>query len=89
MATMKQADRLRQAIEQAANSRHAMPLGNLWRSVQAHHGPATLGQFHDALRDLAARGTIRLEPYTGAMYALQDPECCLILGREIMAYVTR
>lgn len=45
-----------------------------------------LRQFHDALRDLAATGAVRLEPWTGAMYQLQAPECCLIIGREIMAY---
>lgn len=90
MASSKPADRLRQAIaDLTADSRHAVRLGDLWRNIQAQHGPTTLGQFHDALRDLAARGAIRLSPYTGAMYQLQDPECCLILGREIMGYVSR
>jgi hypothetical protein len=63
-----------------------MRLGELYRDVQAKHGPLTLGTFHDALRELASRGTIRLSPYTGAMYALQAPECCLLVGREIMAW---
>lgn len=87
MATTKQAERMRLAIaEQVTASRHPVRLGELYRDVQAEHGPLTLGTFHDALRDLSAGGAIRLEPYTGAMYQLQDPECCLLVGREIMAY---
>ena len=49
---------------------------------------SSLGQFQDTLRDLAAAGKIRLAPWTGAMYQLENPECCLLVGREIMAYAT-
>lgn len=87
--TTKQ-DRLRRLIvERVAVSRHPVRLGELYRAVQAEHGPLSLGAFHDALRDLVATGTIRLEPWTGAMYQLQDPEYCLLVGREVMAYATR
>jgi len=88
MATNSKAEQLRKTIaDQVAAFRHPARLGEIYRSVQTKHGALTLGTFHDALRDLAACGAIRLSPYTGAMYALQDPECCLLVGREIMAWV--
>lgn len=90
MKTSKTAERIRQAIvEQVALSGRPVRLGELYRAVAAQVGPLTLGQFHDALRDLAASGAVRLEPWTGAMYQLQDPECCLLVGREIIGYASR
>ena len=80
-------ERLRLAIvERVAASRFAVPLGELYRGLPVR---VSLGQFHDALRELHAAGRLRLSPWTQAMYQLQDPECCLLLGREIMAYATR
>lgn len=92
MATKKTTQDITEQIRQliaedtAASPLRAVPLGKLYRALQAKRGGVTLGQFHDALRDLAALGSIRLSPWTGAMYQLQDQECCLILGREIVAY---
>lgn len=78
------AEKLRQAItDRVADSHHPLPLGMLYRGLP---DCVTLGQFHDALRELNAAGTIRLSPWTGAMYQLEQPECCLILGREIMGW---
>jgi hypothetical protein len=83
-------EQLRQAvIACVAAGRFPVPLGDVFRSVQASIGKVTLGQLHDALRDLAASGRISLSPWTGAMYQLRDPECCLLMGREIMAYAGR
>ena len=87
MATRKRAaaEQLRQAIIERVNaSRHPLPLGELYRAMPTR---VTLGQFHDALRELNAAGVVRLSPWTGAMYQLEQPECCLILGREIIGYV--
>jgi hypothetical protein len=64
-----------------------MLLGEIYRTQKADGPAASLGQFHDALQDLAAAGRVRLSPWTGAMYQLPDPECCLLVGREIMGYV--
>ncbi len=61
-------------------------LGELYQKVQAESGPLTIGQLHDALRDLHVAGVVPLSPFTQAMYQLQDPECCLIMGREIMGF---
>jgi hypothetical protein len=80
-------EQLRQAvIACVAAGRFPVPLGDVFLAVKAKIGGVTLGQFHDALRDLAAASMISLSPWTGAMYQIRDPECCLILGREIMAY---
>lgn len=75
-------------MEPVAPSRRPVRLGDLYRCVQAQHGPLTPGQFHVVVRDLAATGAIGIEPWSGAMYQLQDPECCLLIGREIVAYAT-
>lgn len=90
MKTTKIAEEVRRLVAPriAATSLRSMPLGELYRELQARLGPLTIGQFHDALRALSAAGQLQLSPWTGAMYQLTDPECCLILGREIMAYIT-
>ena len=59
-------------------------LADVFKQLQSS---MTLGGFHDAIRRLAAAGKIRLTPFTGAAYQLNDPETCLLVGREIMAYV--
>jgi hypothetical protein len=66
-----------------------LPLSRLYHELQAQLGPVTLGEFHDALRDLHASSAIRLDAWTGAMYQLDEPECCLLLGREIIGYARR
>lgn len=64
----------------------AVPLGELYRLVTSAEPDISIGQFHDCLRELLAAGKIRLSPFTQALYQLDDGECCLILGHEIMAY---
>jgi len=63
-----------------------LPLGQLYHDICRVEPGTTLGQFHDCLRDLQGAGKIRLSPFTGAMYALQDGECCLILGHEVIGF---
>jgi hypothetical protein len=89
MKTAKIAEEVRRLVAELTSAAplRSVPLGELYHELLARLGPVTLGQFHDALRDLAAASAVRLSPWTGAMYQLQEPECCLILGREIMAYV--
>lgn len=64
-----------------------LALPQLWERVRAQRPGLSLGAFHDALRSLAAAGRIRLSPFTQAMYQLAEPECAMIVGREIMYYV--
>lgn len=81
--TTKQ-DRLRQLIvERAANSRHPVRLGELYRSVQAQYGPLTLGQFHDALRDLAGTGPCGWNPGPGPCISFRTRNAaCWLAGKS-------
>lgn len=49
----------------------------------------TIGDFHDTIRELLANGRIRLHPFTGAAYQIdQSAEpYWLVSGQEIKAYV--
>ncbi len=61
------------------------PLSELYQVVVEPLG-VTIGQFHDALRDMARQKTLRLHPFTGAPYQLQDEQYALVLGQEIKYY---
>jgi len=62
-------------------------LPKLYRFARSVRSDLSLGQFHDTLRRMAAARQIRLSPFTQAMYQLPEPECAMILGREVMYYV--
>ena len=62
-------------------------LPQLYRFARSLRPDLSLGQFHDVLRRMAAARQIRLSPFTQAMYQLPEPECAMILGREVMYYV--
>jgi len=62
-------------------------LPQLYRLARSLRPDLSLGQFHDVLRRMAAARQIRLSPFTQAMYQLPEPECAMILGREVMYYV--
>ncbi|MFQ3594152.1 MAG: hypothetical protein SNJ82_13315 [Gemmataceae bacterium] len=72
------------AVAQWAGSED-MPLPELYR--QAGQG-LSIGRFHDSLRSLAAQGRIRIQPWTGPLYALPQPELALMIGHEIGYYVS-
>lgn len=78
-------DHLRQHKRQSPLRPLDLPQALRWvRTVQ----PAlTLGQFHDLLRRMADAKQVRLTPFTQALYLLSEPECALLVGREIMYYV--
>jgi hypothetical protein len=48
----------------------------------------TIGAFHDALRDLHARGEIYLHPWTGPLYELPEPAYALLVGHEVLFYAS-
>jgi len=64
-----------------------LDLPQLFRFAQSRQPALSLGSFHDAIRRLADAGQIRLSPFTQAMYQLPEPQCAMIVGREIMYYV--
>ena len=61
------------------------PLPELFRT--AHDG-STIGEFHDALRNLHAGGQIYLHPWTGPLYAMPEPSFALLVGHEVAYYAS-
>jgi hypothetical protein len=64
------------------------PLPDLFTSLSTLDPPPTVGQFHDALRQLHADGRIYLHPWTGPLYALPEPLIALLSGHEIAFYAS-
>lgn len=62
-----------------------VPLPDLFRAVGEPHG-LTIGAFHDGLRTLLDDDMIRLEPYTGPMFQLEDGQYALMWGQEVKYY---
>jgi hypothetical protein len=48
----------------------------------------TVGQFHDTLRALREADRIRLTPWTGPLYQLPQPALALLIGHEVLYYVS-
>lgn len=60
------------------------PLPDLYRQTS----PRSIGQFHDALRQLHDRGKIYLHPWTGPLYEIPEPPYALLIGHEIAYYAS-
>jgi hypothetical protein len=61
------------------------PLPELFHRVAEPRG-LSIGQFHDGLRRLVQERRIRLHPFTGAAYQLQEEQYALVAGQEIKYY---
>lgn len=87
-ASPKLADELLQHVQQHKRQSPLRPidLPQWFRFARSRQPALSLGQFHDLVRRLADAGRIRLSPFTQAMYQLPEPECAMIVGREIMYY---
>ena len=64
------------------------PLPELFHRVAEPRG-MSIGQFHDGLRRLVQESQIRLHPFTGAAYQLQEEQYALVAGQEIKYYAER
>jgi hypothetical protein len=64
------------------------PLPELFRSLSTLDPAPSVGQFHDALRQLHADGRIYLHPWTGPLYAIPEPLVALLSGHEIAYYAS-
>lgn len=64
------------------------PLPELFRSLSTLDPAPTVGQFHDALRQLHADSRIYLHPWTGPLYTLPEPPVALLVGHEIAFYAS-
>ncbi len=69
----------------AASVARDCPLPDLYRALPT---PPSVGEFHDALRQLHADARIYLHPWTGPLYALPEPLFALLVGHEIAYYVS-
>lgn len=73
------------------HAEHAAPvdgtLGELYRALLDQHPDLTIGQFHDAIRNLREAGRVRLSPWTGPLYQLPEPALALLIGHEVLYYV--
>jgi hypothetical protein len=64
------------------------PLPQLYRAVTTKLSDCTIGQFHDALRDLQSAGQIYLHPWTGPLYAMPEPGYALLAGHNVAYYAS-
>jgi hypothetical protein len=60
------------------------PLPHLYRQAS----PRSIGQFHDAIRQLHDLGKIYLHPWTGPLYDIPEPPYALLIGHEIAYYAS-
>lgn len=73
---------------QATHPTEDCSLPELYRQL-CQAGPApTVGEFHDALRQLHEQGRIYLHPWTGPLYDLPEPSLALLVGHEVAYYVS-
>ncbi len=68
----------------AATAGEDCPLPDLYR----RSGAASVGAFHDALRQLHDRGAVYLHPWTGPLYALPEPAFALLVGHGVAYYAS-
>lgn len=64
------------------------PLTELFYSLSTLDPAPTVGQFHDALRQLHADSRVYLHPWTGPLYALPEPAVALLVGHEVAFYAS-
>lgn len=72
---------------QAAEALDDFPLPELYERVN-HVSPTTIGQFHDALRELLQQHKLYLHPWTGPLYALPQPQFALLVGHQVAYYAS-
>ena len=63
------------------------PLPDLYLKLDSAE-PVSIGQFHDALRQLHDDHQIYLHPWTGPLYALPEPAFALMVGHEVAYYAS-
>ena len=94
-AAPKNCDRLIAEIKQTLAEWHAAavasedcPLPELFRRVGLLGGAASIGQFHDSLRQLDDDRQVYLHPWTAPLYAMPEPSFALMIGHEIAYYAS-
>ena len=63
-------------------------LPELYRHGEGVASDLSIGRFHDGLRRLHEQQTIYLHPWTGPLYEIPEPPYALLIGHEIVYYVS-
>jgi hypothetical protein len=74
---------------QAAGATSDCPLPELFAALRQHDPELTLTGFHDRLRRLHDRQTLRLVPFAGPPTEMQEPEYALLDGNALLYYATK
>ncbi|MER3417156.1 MAG: hypothetical protein C4297_13235 [Gemmataceae bacterium] len=64
------------------------PFSELYAGLQGMSGAPAVGVFQDALRHLAARGTVCLHPWTGPLAEIPVPELAFLHGHALVYYAS-
>lgn len=72
----------------SAGAQEDCPLPHLFRQLPPRTSGWSIGQFHDALRQLHDLGKIYLHPWTGPLYEIPEPPYALLIGHEIAYYAS-
>ena len=73
---------------QSAGKSSDCPLPDLYRRAQRLQPGLTIGHFHDGLRRLHEQQKIYLHPWTGPLYEIPEPPYALLIGHEIVYYLS-
>lgn len=65
-----------------------VPLPVLFESIRKECPSATVGSFHDSLRQLKDRGRIHLHAWTATLHEIPNPETALMAGHDIAYYAS-
>jgi hypothetical protein len=75
-------------LERRRAAEEDCPLPELYRVILQTEPSLSVGQFHDALRQLHDRGRVYLHPWTGPLYDLPEPPFALLVGHEVAYYAS-
>src|SRR5262249_19338256 len=73
----------------AAGAPGDCPLPELFAALRQHDPELTVTGFHDRLRRLHDRQTLRLIPFAGSPTEMQEPEYALLDGNALLYYATK
>lgn len=64
------------------------PLPELFRQAELVEAGLSVGKFHDAIRRLQQQGQLGLQPWTGPLYRMPEPQFALMVGHEVAYYAS-
>jgi hypothetical protein len=64
------------------------PLPELFHQARAVRPALSVGQFHEGLRQMHAQGRIALQPWTGPLHELPEPDLALMQGHSLAYYAS-